>query len=984
MKPIHSWLFSAFALAVLGIGTSPASLSAQEGTITGQVVDAGTRQPLGQTQINVAALRIGALSEGSGRFSIQNVPPGTHVVRAQRLGFRTVEQTVTVAAGQAVVVNFELAPQALALDEVVVTGTAGQARRREVGNQITQLNVTEMNEPVRDVGALLQGRVAGATIREGSGNSGSAVDIRLRGNVSVSMSNQPLIYIDGVRVRSEAYPVNTSGDGRGIGASSDPPGPLASLNPDDIERIEVVKGPAATTLYGTEAAAGVIQIFTRRGSQGGSTWTAEVQQGIAYLRAFAPDPAPKLWLDPVLRNGHRQRYSVSTRGGTGGVNYFVSGSWQDNDGTVIIDSDKQWQARANLQWQATDALRFDVNNSFSESTLTHARYGNTTNGIVMNAARGDQGYNPMGRSPETMRALLAGIDDSQGITRFVGGVTVAYQPRPNFSQRFTVGYDRAQIEGRAYTPYDWRSEIGVTGVLGSINVNSFKNAILSTDYVGSVNFSISESIRSSFAWGFQVVEETEQMQWANGNQFPGPGNYTVRSAAIRTGLQDARRVITGGFFFEDRIDFLDRYFLTLGMRVDGNSAFGEALGLSPYPKASLSYVISDESFWPENRIIGDTKIRAAYGFAGRAPGAFDAVRTWNPIGWGPSIPAFQPGNLGNSELGPEITSEFEIGADASLFEGRVTADLTYYAQTTRDALFRVGTPASNGGWASQLENVGEIKNVGWEVELNADVVRNRNLSWNLGFGVATNKSEVVSLGGSAPFSVGGGGWVVEGQPAPVIRAWTIENFWEVADPDITRDKYVGPAFPTTMLNLSTSFTFPGQIVLSGRAEYQGGGYISNSLLNSVLSRSIPSPVCFDAYSRVAPTWTLGEPGSENSIPANAPREGLYAWERAYCFGLANGTLTTSKSDLLELRDITLALPLHTLVPQITGWSDRMDLRISARNLWNKTAKELMLGHPEQNASTMTSLQTSGHSLVKSINEQLPPMSYFTVSIRTIF
>lgn len=999
-RPLHSmmsWSVTALALALIEAVAVPTSLQAQEATIIGRVVEANTGQPLGQAQVSIPTLRIGALAESSGRFTIRNVPAGTHTVRATRLGHRTVDQTVTVAPGETVTVDFELAAQAIALDEVVVTGTAGQARRREVGNQITQLNVQDMAEPVRDVGSLLQGRVAGAMIREGSGNSGSAVDIRLRGNVSVSMSNQPLIYIDGVRVRSEAYPINTSGDGRGIGASSDPPGPLAQLNPDDIERIEVVKGPAATTLYGTEAASGVIQIFTRRGIDGAAQWTAEVQQGFSYLRDFGPaEYAPKMWLEPVLRNGYRQRYSISTRGGTGGFNYFVSGSWQDNEGAVIIDGDNQWQARANIQVQATDNLRFDVNNGFSETTLSHAAYGNTTNGIIMNANRGDQGYNPLGRSPETLRALLRGIENTQEITRFVGGITASYQPRSNLTQRFTVGYDRAQIEGRRYTPFGWRSEIGVQGVLGSIGVNSFGNSTLSMDYAGSLGFGLplTENARSTLSWGFQMMEETEEMQWASGSRFPGPGEYTVRSTESREGLQDARRVITGGFFVEDRFDFMDRYFVTLGLRVDGNSAFGENLGLEPYPKVSVSYVVSDEGFWPETglmgALLGEMKLRAAYGVAGRAPGAFDAVRTWNPVGWGNiDIPVFQPGNLGNPDLGPERSSELELGFDASLLDGRLTADVTYYAQTTRDALFAVGTPASSGGWGTQLENVGEITNKGWELDLNADVIRRASFGWNVGLGVATNRSEVVTLGGAAPFSLGGG-WIIEGEPVPVVRAWHIENFWEIAEPEITENKLLGPAFPTTMLNLSSSLSLPRGIILSGRAEYQSGAWISNGLLSSALSRSIPNPVCFDAYKKVEPGWELGPPGQERSIPGLPTLEqresaGLAAWERAWCFGLANGGLTTVPSDLLELRDVTLQIPLHNVLPAaVTGWSDRLDLRISGRNLWYSKSNRLMLGHPEQNAATQTTLQSGGHTLTKSIDEQLPPMSYFTVSLRAIF
>src|SRR5690606_30143513 len=168
-------------------------------------------------------------------------------------------------AGQTAVTDFVLDEQALGLDEIVVTGTAGAARRREVGNTIAQINVSDVVAPPPNIDQLLQGRAPGLMVNQGNGSIGSGGQIRLRGAVSVSQSNQPIIYVDGVRVRSDPYARNispTEGAGRGGNVTASP---LNDINPNDIERIEILKGSAASTLYGTEASAGVIQIFTRRG-----------------------------------------------------------------------------------------------------------------------------------------------------------------------------------------------------------------------------------------------------------------------------------------------------------------------------------------------------------------------------------------------------------------------------------------------------------------------------------------------------------------------------------------------------------------------------------------------------------------------------------------------------------------------------------------------------------------------------------------------
>ena len=281
---------AATLLAVAAALALPAAAFAQDGTVTGTVTDAASQRPVGSAQVHLVGTGLGTLSRDNGRFVVLNVPAGEYTLRAERIGYTTMDIQITVAAGATLQQDFSIASQPLGLDEIVVTGTAGAARRREIGSTISQLDVdAQVVGPPTNVDALLQARVPGMSVTQSSASSGGGAMIRLRGNVSMTQSNQPLIYIDGVRVRSAGFAKNVPPIGYSGRSNNDVSSPLNSVNPQDIERVEVIKGAAATTLYGTEASAGVIQIFTKRGSIGEATWTGPFGAG-----AFAqPDLRPR-------------------------------------------------------------------------------------------------------------------------------------------------------------------------------------------------------------------------------------------------------------------------------------------------------------------------------------------------------------------------------------------------------------------------------------------------------------------------------------------------------------------------------------------------------------------------------------------------------------------------------------------------------------------------------------------------------------------
>ena len=968
------------------------------GSLTGLVTDAGSGRPLSAAQVFIEGTGLGGLTNASGRYLIINVPAGTHTLRVELIGYTAASQEVTVADDQATTADFGLNEEVIDFDEIVVTGTAGQARRREVGNAIEQINIAEVAEPVNDVGALLQARVAGARIQFSSGNSGSGVDIRLRGNVSTALSNQPIIYIDGMRAKSEP---TSSQNG-----AEDPYSPLSDINPDDIERIEVIKGPAATTLYGTEAAAGVIQIFTKQGGQGAPQWTAEVQQGVAYFRPFGTDEVPHMFLHPVFQNGHRQRYSMQVRGGTGDIGYFASAAWNDNVGAVETDGEQKLNVRANTTFRPHEDVLIQFNNTLTRTDLQQAQMGNSVTSIMMTAIRGPRSYMPgfsnTGRDYETLRLLLE-EDYRNQITRAVSGLTINYTPGADFTHRLTLGYDYSQDDHYNDQQHCWLCPIGRYGDFsdyiqgGEQRRGMSQNTVVSFDYIGTWGFDLASNIRSTLSFGAQGVEnEVENSEYVV-RHYPGPGEFTLQTGATRQYVDHNRlRVITGGFFMQDQIGISDKYFLTVGARVDGNSAFGEQVGFAllgddfrfaVYPKVSGSYVVSDEEFWPE--AFGQVKLRGAYGLAGRAPGAFDKVRTWSPVGMGPGGQAYYPSNRGNDALGPERTIEYEFGMDGAWLNGRFNAEITYYHQTTTDALFRVASPSSEGGWRSQLQNVGEFSNKGIEIQTNTTLLDTRSLRWDLGLGLATNFSEVHDLGEAAQFSVGEYGWVLEGQPVPVIRGQRIMNYNELADPVYSDGRVVyGPANPPYMFTGSMSFDLPGGLNLSARGEYLRGGWISNYFETGATWRTISHPKCYDAYRKVDPSWTNGGEYGEApppQAPATRPAD-MYAWEVGQCFGLATNEHGVHESDFAELRDVTLSIPVSNLLPSLTSWASRADLVISGRNVAFWTHKNLVTGHPEQNENSpwTTASGEFRHDLVKGIDETLPPVSYFTVSLRAVF
>jgi len=953
-------------------------VAAQTGTVTGAITDASNGAGIQSVQVYLVDTGLGTLTNASGRFLILNVPAGSYTLRAERLGYATQDIQVSVSAGGTVAQDFLLEGEALGLDELVVTGTAGAARRREIGNTIASVSVADIAEPPANVDALLQGRVAGMTVFNASGNAGSGARIRLRGNVSVAQSNQPLIYVDGIRIRSTSFDKNVPPTGYPGRSGNDVASPLNSINPADIDRIEVIKGAAATTLYGTEAAAGVIQIFTKRGHTGAPQWVASIEQGVSQMNPFGIDNAIRedvsaaggtpeyMFIDPWLRSAWQQRYSLSVSGGGDDLQYFVSGSMEDDEGVLPNDAEQKATIRGNFTFSPAENLQLQWNTSFMNDAFTNTAAGNNAHGLTLNVFRRTANY--FGNEEKSNLDKLLGQTISTQIDQLITGGTATYTPFANFTNRLNIGYDLAQQNNRNLRPFGF-----VRAPDGILSDGRSEFETLTLDYVGTLSFGLGESINSSLSFGGQSITEEIQRTTAYAEDFPGPGDPTVSTGGTRLGFEQRQRVVNAGFFVQNVLDLSNKYFLTAGFRVDGNSAFGSDFGLQFYPKLSAAWVVSDEDFWGDK---GQLKLRAAWGQSGRAPGAFDAVQTYQGVGWGNS-PAFYPGVLGNPDLGPERTAELEFGFDGSFFSDRVQVDFTYYDQKTTDALFAVRQAASIGFGSSQLENVGEIGNKGMELTLNTVVFEGDVWAWDLGGSYSSNNS-TVGLPEDVPEFSTGGGWIIDGQPAPVMYGECVTNPDAIAEPVIQDDCVIGPNSPTDIFALNTSLTLPGGLRLSARGEYQGGHFVRAGVAHNAVRRSVVWAGCNEVYN------IAGAAPLRSTSPGRA---NLTALQRAKCDpGLSDPDHWTEKADFFKIRDITLQAPLpESLVPGASGAT----LTFSGRNMFRWTNSEWTHFDPEMggnndNNPISRNGASSGAFLVTSISEHIPAPATYTVALRVVF
>lgn len=757
----HTFTRQRAFLAIAALLVSGASAQAQTGVVTGTVNDE-TGRALGTVRIQVIGSQsLATGTDDNGRFQLRGVPAGQHSIRATRLGYRPATQSVTVQSGDTTRVTFTLGESAVELSQVVVTGTGGAVEKREVGASIGNVDAAKLTEQIAipDVGRLLSSKVTGLRATTVGGGVGTGQDIRIRGVASLSLSQRPAIYVDGVRVDSRATEWFTNGAccSFGGGASTDR---LGDINPNDIERIEVLKGAAAATLYGSEATNGVIQIFTKRGRTGerATEWNLGLGTGFQELRHNLPTTQFPRFTGPdgtraldanetMIQKGPYYGMDLSAAGGTQRSTYFTSTQLSKETGSIQPNDQLKGTLRLNLSFAPNDKWTIETRSAYVRDRINEIQAGNNWTALLGNAINGDPRTatkdRPYGEAWVPVKDIKTMTTQSD-VDRWTGGLTVNLAVRPNLTQRLTLGVDAVNDHKTRFFPYAGNfGPAGVTNGQKNLGLRNYKTYTI--DYLAQTNFKLPGGIESNLSAGAQGFWDIESLLTGVGNTFAGPGVNSISSTAITQSSENYTKTINMGFLAQDRFSWKDQLFMTAGIRIDGNSAFGKNYGYKKYPKVDVSYDMTKGGYLPA--WISAARVRAAYGQAGKMPGPFDSFTSYASTPVFASNIGIVPLNPGNADLRPEKSTEIEYGAEFGLLNDRLGVEFSYYSQKTNDAIVPKANPPSAGFSQAKSVNIGEIQNHGWEGSINYQVYATSRTDWTTGIKVDGNKNKIADLGG---------------------------------------------------------------------------------------------------------------------------------------------------------------------------------------------------------------------------------------------
>jgi TonB-linked SusC/RagA family outer membrane protein len=889
-------------------------LAQETGVLEGRVTEtAGT--PVPDALITVVGTNRGARTAEDGQYRIASLRAGELVIRVTRLGYAAVTRPVTITVGQTARLDVTLAPAAVIIDEVIVTATGESQRRRESGNTVnTVLPTPERLATSTTVAQLLEAQAPGVYINSPGGTTGSASRIRIRGANSLSLTNEPLLIVDGIRVSNEITQSNNLGGGIGVGGQGS--SRFNDINPDDIESIEILKGPAAAALYGTAAASGVIQVRTKRGRPGGTRWTTYVEGGTQkdvtdYPANFSQigrrvSDGTRLTgctLDAQVRNictpvpdslarwnpleqanpfvtGTRTSMGLSVAGGGEAANYFVSGDLDRDWGVLEPNKFKRIGVRANLNGQLGSDLGIQVATNFVSSRLEFPQNDNNVLGVLGGALLGSAFDNPasrgwlVGQTPAEVFAL----DVREDVERFLGSVAANWQAMSWLTVVGTTGVDYFSRRNKSTVPPNRVFFGSLPEGQRTANVTDVWN--YTANGSATANFSLTPDVRSTTTLGVQFTQEAIQGNRAFGAKLlAGTGSLQGTAARFAVGEANTDNK-TLGALLQQQIGWRDRLFATAALRTDNNSAFGENFGWITYPALSLSYVISEEPFFPETDALSSLRLRAAYGQSGQRPNFRDAITFFNTqtiTAGGTDFAGITVGGTGNPDLRPELSREYELGFESALFGDRIGLEFTYYDKRTKDLLVQRPLPPSLGLTQVQFANLGTSTNKGVEGRLTARVFEVNGAQLEITAIGSTNKNKLVTLGN-----------LPSGDPIPPIvfgpqrhvSGYPLGGFWDEGytfqdlnnDGVITRVncpgqptvaggpaceftrsaslEYLGNPLPTREFSISPRISFRDWLEVSALFDHKGGF----KQFNNTARFRCNFGNCQAAYDRGAPLW----------------------------------------------------------------------------------------------------------------------------------
>lgn len=908
-RPPPSRLVRAVVVAALFV--TPSLVFAQQASISGRVTAQGG-EPLPDSRVYLVGSSLTVSTNAEGRYALRGVPVGNVEVRVIRVGYQEQKKSITVVAGTPATLDFAMQQAIVTLQEIVTTAT-GQQRRSELGNTIATLgDVAKKVEesPVTNISDLLVAKSAGVVVLPGN-MTGTAGTIRIRGVSSLTLSNAPIWVVDGVRFNSTAF------GAAGAGGSQVASTPLNGLNPDDIEDIEIVKGPSAATLYGTDASNGVIVVTTKRGRAGNAKWTWFGEGGKIEDKSHYPDtyaiwghrpgaaanatpircllrelPGATCIKDSVtslniinvpnltpVSNGNRGQYGAQVSGGTETIRYYVSGDLSDETGPIKLPQNEfsrfdslkvplrdEWirpealqgqTMRANLVASPNPNLDLNVSAGFSK---TNQRFGETDNnfnsifyqsmmspgfiGAGLGATGKDsRGQNLYGNNSFTYGDIFQRLA-REDVQRLLGSVQASWRPIAWIQNDATMGIDLGSRYSYGLCRFgecpdfsQWR--------LGQVTDRHRLDRNFSVKLTSNASWQAKSWLNLKTTAGADYTNQENEQSIASGTLLP-PGAQSVSQAAVTTGsstLPSADKTL--GYYLQEQGALRDRLFVTFALRTDQNSAFGSQSNSITYPKASLSWIASDEPFFPRYNWLNQFRLRSAYGASGVQPRSTDAFVTYTA----PTVsinnvdtPGLRAASLGNSLLKPETTTEFEGGFDTRVLANRVNIELTYYSKKTKDALLdQAIAPSAASSATTVRRNLASVKNTGIELGVTTTLLDMRRFGWDVTVSASHNDNKVLSLGVDGtgkPVFVNGTGSNRDSLGYDV-RGWYYRTFTYadsnsdgiivpsevVVNPTF---QYVGSSIPKDLVSVTNGFdVLNRQLRLSAMFDYKGGYSIAN-------------------------------------------------------------------------------------------------------------------------------------------------------------
>jgi TonB-linked SusC/RagA family outer membrane protein len=788
--------------------------------------------------VAVSNTTFGGVTDADGNYSFTaDLKPGNYTLEFSGVGFRSKEQAFSVGTESSYTVNSSLVEDALKLDEVIVTGTNVRTSKKQLGNSISTINAKQLeNTGSSNLNAMLNGRVMGAQITQNSGDPAGGISIKLRGVGSVFGSSEPLYIIDGVIVdNSSANVINLNADAQGAkiqtGANR-----LVDINPNDIERIEVINGAAAAAIYGSRASNGVVQIFTKRG-RGGKTkvslvtslnfnslrkrlelntvpfrfgvpgdarlsttgdrlttianLTGTVGTGPAALGGRlieAKYPVTRYdYQDDIFNNSIGTDNHLSVSGGTDKGTYYMSASYLKNDGIIRNTNFQRYGLNVRGDININKWAKVTAGALYTNSTSKDLPNGNnffspistmTIIDNVWNVNERDANGNLLAVERVRMNPLsvIETYDLRTETNRSVADLKVNLTPIKGLNIDITNGFDTYSQSGNTYqtrVPYDNVAPSFFPD--GYVSYARFNYYQWTFDGVASYKFNLHKEIQSTSSAGYstQYIKTTYGAQ--EGRDLI-PIVRTIGAAqnlfTLPIDLRTQQSVF--GYFFQQTFGYKNKLFLTAAGRFDGSSAFSEEAQNIFYPKASLSYNLSDEDFWSKGNLskwFNTLKLRTSYGKAGNLTGVgpYDRFVSYLPITY--TGGGFGPRNsIGNEDIRPEIKAELEVGADMQFFNGRMGLQFSVYNQKITDLILPFNIAPSNGA-TSLVDNIGEMTNKGIELMLTGTLVKSNDFRWDASLLFNKNDNKITKLYKNAGFiglDATGTQGVLEGQPVGVF------------------------------------------------------------------------------------------------------------------------------------------------------------------------------------------------------------------------